>query len=216
MADTLYATVLELKQQSDSTVSKYDTVIQMFLNAAAETIDGYCNRRTSFVAANAVRQYAGSGKPSLYIDDCTLVTLVEIKYSPSDTAWTPLASGAWVPFSGDARSPNFNRTPYSALMLTGSGQQSIFPTGQYALAPPGNGLPTARVTAKFGYADEVPPQVKAATIAQAHRWLKRGQSGWSDAMAQGETGMLLFKKVLDPDIQMMLVNSRLVRPALGR
>src|SRR5262245_8518500 len=123
MADTLYATVTELKAQSDSTVSKYDTVIQMFLNAAAEPIDGYCNRGTSFVAANAVRQYSGSGKPALYIDDCTAVTLVEIKYSPTDSAWTALASGAWIPFSGDERAPDFNRTPYSALMLTAASPQ---------------------------------------------------------------------------------------------
>lgn len=224
MANTPYATVDELKAQSETVATKYDAVMQLFLNAAAEVIDGFCNRGGSFVATNpaTVRQYSGSGIGIQRIDDCTAVTLVEIKYSPSDAAWTALTSADWVLFSGDERRPNFNRTPFSHLMLTATGL-GAFPSGQYTswpwFTPDGTadrarGLPTVRVTAKFGYADAVPSQVKAATIAQAHRWLKRGQASWSDALANGDTGMLLFKKVLDPDIQHMLVNARLVRPAL--
>ncbi len=224
MADTPYATVLEFRQQSDSIATKYDEVIQMFLNAAAEVIDKFCNWRVPFVATDpaTVRLYSGTGKAVQPVDLCTVVTLVAVKYSPQDATWTSLAASEWIPFRGDPRQPNFNDKPYTQLMLT-SGGLGAFPSGQYASMPGfrpdpdsdrGRGLPTVQVTAKFGYADEVPPQVKAATIAQAHRWLKRGQASWADTLAQGDTGMLMFKKALDPDVQMMLVNSRLVRPSI--
>ncbi len=223
MADTLYATIEEFKAVSDSISAKFDTTIQMVLNAAAEVIDGYCNRRVPFVTGSAApRLYGGSGKAVQYIDDCTLVTLIEIKENPADALWTALGAGDWLPFTGDARFPNFNQTPYSGVMLM-SGGRAVFPSGKFSTMrgfsddperDTGRSLPTVRITAKWGYADEVPPQVKTATIAQAHRWLKRGQASWSDTLANSDMGQLQFRKVLDPDIQMMLTNARLVRPAL--
>lgn len=209
MADTVYATVAELRAQFDSTSIKFDATIQLALNAAAEAIDGLCNQGVPFVtAAASVKQYAGRGRTTLYIHRCTQVTLVEYRYSPGDP-YVAMFATDWIPFSGAKDDPNFDTLPYSGLMLTGRGQ-SVFP--QYRIND--NELPTVRITAKWGLADTVPARVKEATIAQATRWLKRGQGAWNDAIASEGMGMLLFKKDLDPDIRMMLINSRLVRPAL--
>lgn len=206
MGNTPYATVEEFRLMSDSIGTEWDIAIQMCLDAAGETIDGFCNQGVPFFSEAAeARSYAGSGQDVQWIDKCTAVTLVEVKASPSDSTWTSLNAADWVLFSGDAKKPNFNKKPFTGLLLTGAGQGAF----------PSSVLPTVRVTARWGLADDVPAGVKQATIAQAYRWFKRGQGSWGDTIANVEMGLVSFRKALDPDIQMMLINARLVKPALG-
>lgn len=204
MAATPYATVEEFRLQSDSIDVQWDFAIQMCLDAAGEAIDRWCNQGVSFVtgATATTRLYAGSARNTLRIDKCTVVTLVEVK---EVATWTALAAGDWVAFSGDAKRPNFNSTPFSGLLLTGDGRT----------AWPDSALPIVRVTARWGIANEVPANVKEATIAQAYRWFKRAQGAWGDALSSSELGQVLFRRAIDPDIQMMLKEARLIKPALG-
>ena len=74
-----------------------------------------------------------------------------------------------------------------------------------------HGLPTVRVTAPWGYAIATPPEIREATVMQAARWYKRMQSSMSDTLADGELGMLLYRKALDPSIQRILVDGRYVK-----
>ncbi|MCU0515230.1 MAG: hypothetical protein MUE40_21970 [Anaerolineae bacterium] len=176
-------------------------VITLMLDAAAEVIDGYCNRPDGFLAAAlaTAKLFGGNGRDYLYCGDCVQVSQVEIK--PGST-WEVVPAGAWSVFSGDAREPRFDVLPYGGVLLEGY----VFPQVQR--------LPNVRITARWGYSATVPPMVKQAAIAQASRWYKRGQVGWSDTTSNEATGQLQYRRVLDPDIQMMLVNGRLMRPAM--
>jgi hypothetical protein len=76
----------------------------------------------------------------------------------------------------------------------------------------GIAVPTVRITARWGYADTVPPEIRQATITQASRWYKRGEGTWADALANAEFGTVLFRQQLDPDLAMMLRRMRRLHP----
>jgi hypothetical protein len=48
-----------------------------------------------------------------------------------------------------------------------------------------------------------------ATIVQASRWFKRGQSFWADTIASDSMGTASFRRSVDPDVKMMLDEARL-------
>lgn len=223
---TTYATAAELRSYVKKIATSDDTILGPILDAASNTIDRFCNRPDGFVAAAATaRLFSGEGAYIQRIDECISVTLVEVKDSPTDTTYRTWTVNDWILFAGHPNYPNLNAPPFNQLMVSGIGTFQLFTSGRI-VAPRGfrwdepiaveRNLPTVRVTAAWGYASAVPPGVKMATIAQAARWYKRGEGTWADALANPEMGTLLFKRALDPDIQMMLQEARLVRPATGR
>lgn len=209
-----YCTVEELKAQIQKNANDSDTVLERIILSASRAIDGHCNRPEGFIAlaAAAPRLYSGSDLEIQRIDECTEITLVEVKVSASDSTFGLWAADDWIAFSGSADSPNFNDTPYNGLMVSGNGRFTYFTSGKLARRP---GLPTVRVTARWGYADDVPPTVNQAAITLAARWYKRGGSSWADTLAGGDVGMLMFRKSIDPDVQMMLEHARLIQVAIG-
>ena len=225
---TSYASITELKLQIDKTGSTGTgdpANLQLLLDAATESINGLCNRPDGFIAlTNATaRIYNGEGGPYQWIDECITVSLVEVKDSPTDSTYATWAASDWIAFSGDPDAPDFNRTPYTAIMVTPNGTFSHFTSGRFTTrrgfmpdTTVTRGTPTVRVTAKWGYATTVPSRIKEACIIQAARWFKRGESSWADAMAPANFGTLMFTKVLDPDIENILRLGRFVRPAVGR
>lgn len=229
---TVYATKAEFKSQPDISGTKDDALIDLMLEAASAAIDGFCNRSQDGFVASAVasaREYVGEGLSHLWIDESIQITLVEYRLTGSGDYQT-LSTG-YRGFRGSPQRPNFSRTPYMGILLTSSAPIRVWPSG--------NSIPdswgqltsaslqvvseaarqidaTVRVTGRWGYAETVPPSVKSATIAQAARWMKRGQSFWADATARGEFGALMYRRDVDPDIKMMLTNARLVRPVYGK
>ncbi len=202
-----YATVTELKNRLniDTTDATRDSVLNGLLNAASAAIDGYTNRPDGFIAdaVASARYYAGSGHATQYIDECVQITLVAVKDEASATTYTSWttpttdfsADGDWLPFAGVAEDPQYNRTPYTGIMIDPNGSYATFTSGQYTSRPgfrPSGGytrnLPTVQVTARWGYADDVPDNVREACIVQASRWYKRGQGAWEDTLASGEFG----------------------------
>lgn len=231
-----YATTDELRTQiskSGNSGVASDDALQILLDAASDAIDGLCNRPDGFTADTtaSARYFAGTGKPYLVIDECVEITAVAVKDSATDdtyTAWgtptTVLAGdGDWIPFRGDYRRPNFNRLPYTAIMIDPNGDYDVFTNGRMTTRggfPPlqdtPRGAPTVKVTAKWGYAVTAPARVKEACIAQAARWFKRGEGGWADTLASAEFGQPQFKpSALDPDIRLMLEAARLIKPQVG-
>lgn len=227
MASTeLYATKEEIKSAIGKTTNSADFIIEdVIIPAASRAIDNYCNRKKDgFVSASVAtaRLYTGQGKPYLFTDEFTSVTLVEVKDSATDTAYTSWTSTDWIAFSGEADYPEFNDLPYTGIMVDPTGTYDIFPSGYFSTRrgfkpeiEVKRGIPTVRVTAKWGYAVTVPSEIKQACVIQSARWFKRGESAWSDSLASGELGQLMFLKKLDPDIEMILVNGRYVIPAIG-
>jgi hypothetical protein len=220
-----YATAAELRTQMNKTSVADDTILTAIIAAAENTINLFTNRIDGFVALTTAiaRIYAGTGRAYMSIDECVAITLVEVKESVSDTTYVSWAAGDWIPFRGDYKDPNFNMLPYTMLMTNPTGDQAYFTGGKFGGLrgfPPetdrSRGAPTVRVTAKWGYSVAVPADIKEACIMQSARWYKRLEGAMSDALASSELGTLLYRQVLDPDVKMILVNGRYVKPAVGR
>lgn len=218
-----YATLAELKILANVTVTKFDVGLQSLLDAAAAAIDRFCRRPGGFVGdgSASTRYYSGDGSDVLRIDECVAVSAVAIKESVSDdeddyTTWTVGTVGTTTeadvfPASGDSRTPEFNRLPYTMLVIGPNGDYSAFTSGRVGKM----GFPTAKITAKWGYAEEAPDDITTATIMQATRWFKRLQGGMSDTLLTGELGQLMFTRRLDPDVTQILVQGGYRRMAVG-
>ena len=235
MATSIYAKTAELKDRINKTSDEQDAVLDALLLAASRVIDGYCNRPDGFLAITTAtaRFFPGSGKPYQRIDECAAISAVAVKDSSTDdetsyTAWTlgvvGTTTGADVfPCSGDPKYPDYTSLPYTLLVIGANGDFDHFPTGKFTTRGgfrPSSGIarsiPTVKVTARWGFALTVPANVKEATILQSARWWKRGESSWADALASSDLGQLQFRQSLDPDLKAMLIEARLVRPAVGR
>lgn len=222
-----YATVTELKNRINKTGTDDDTTLAALLEAASTAINNYCNRPDGFIAdaAATARIYSGSGQPTQAIDECTSITLVAVKDSPTDTTYTSWATTDWDAFGGDPHNPDFQPTakgkPYTGLMYANS-DYSVFTSGRFislkGFADPERtrrSVPTVQITAKWGYATTAPGPVREACIMQAARWYKRAQAAYSDTLAMPDTGTLMFRKILDPDIQHILEQGRYVKPVIA-
>jgi hypothetical protein len=226
-----YATPAEVRAQSDAlNTTMPDAELNILLDAISEAIDGYCNRPDGFVADSAAtaREYEGSGRGWQRIDENVEISEVAVKDSVTDTTYTVWEASDWIAFSGDPLHPNFNKTPYTQIMIAPAGSYSHFTSGRYntltGFRPVYDAyherrqryaVPTVRVKAKWGYAVTVPSRVKQATIIEATRLFKRGEAAWADAIGNDVTGETRYIKGLDPVTQMILDKSRLVKPAIG-
>lgn len=222
---TDYASLAEFKAEIplSSVDATRDAVITRMLTAASRAIDAFCGRPDGFVSGlAAARYFAGSGNALMPIDECTSITEVAVKDSAIETTYTAWAATDWIPFTGDPERPNFNKTPYTWLMVDPSGSYVSFTSGNFlsrgGFSPLSDGMratKTVKVTATWGYAATVPDQIKEACLIQTARWWKRAQSSWGDSMASPELGVLIYRQKLDPDVANILVGGRFVKMALG-
>ena len=203
---TDYATLANVKTQVEipATTVKYDTSLAFLITRASRAIDRYCGREDNWfvaLATDAIRTYNGSGKMYQWIHECVSISLVEVKDSPTDTAYTAWVATDWKAFCGAPDNPNFNITPYTGLMIDAvDGTYDSFTSGRVSDIA----LPTVRVTAKWGYATTVPAQIEEATMIQTARWFKRAESSWADSIQRENLGRLGFVLTLDPDVKMLL------------
>lgn len=227
-SSVVYATADELRDQSDMKLPDRDEVISLMLSGASRMIDRVCNRPDGFEAPEegTEREFPGYGSHVLRIDENVGVDLVEGKQAPDIAEWTAWAAADWALATGDPKRPIFGVTPYTLLLVAPTGAGTYFYSGRSYGAggwPSWGGemgsaayaMPTVRVTGRWGYAAVVPDDIKMATIITASRWMKRGQSGWADSIGDGDTGMLMFRKTLDPDVLAILKAGRYIRPAVG-
>ncbi|MFA5377698.1 MAG: hypothetical protein WC455_18250 [Dehalococcoidia bacterium] len=220
---TDYITLANLKSRIQKTDVTDDTILTAIITSASLAVDRFCNRPDGFVAlTNATaRTFAGSGSAVQRIDECTAITLVEVKDSATDTTYVSWTAGDWLAFRGDPESPDFNRTPYTHLMVDPTGDYAVFSSGAYS-GKSGfrrddlgrRRVPTVRVTAKWGYATTVPGPIQEAAAALATRWYKRFQSAFADTLGNAELGTLLYRQTIDPDIKMMLTEGRYIKPSV--
>lgn len=220
-----YATAAELRSRIDKTSTADDAVLTALIAAAENNINRATNRPDGFEAdtSASARRYAGSGKPYQFIDECVEITLVEVKDSATDSTYDSWISADWIACSGDPEYPNFNDLPYDMVMVDPTGDESIFSTGKYTtrggfrpLTDVHRGVPTVRITAKWGFSVAVPDDIREACLMQSARWYKRFEGAMSDALASGELGMLLYRQTLDPDIRRILIDGRFMKPNTGR
>lgn len=229
-----YASVAQLRTEMNLSSTSDDATLQRLLDAATRTINRFCNRPRGFDAdaTATARYYSGSGGPYQNIDECVEVEAVAVKDSPSDdedsyTSWTVGTVGTTTdadmfPASGDPEQPDYTDTPYDLLIVGANGAYGAFTSGSFTsrrgFRPSTTirrGVPTVEVTARWGFSDDTPDDILEACIMQAARWYKRLQSAMADATASADFGQLLFRKVLDPDIELILLAGRYVRPPVG-
>ena len=230
-----YETVENLMLQINMTKTGKEGVLAIILDAASRGIDRFTNRPDGFRAAsNATpRLYRGSGRNWQNIDECVAVELVEVKESVDNTAYTAWAAGDWIAISGDPQDPDFNSTPFDAVMVDPTGDQAWF-TGtisqrdtyfRAADIPHSSRdiqqatraqAPTVRVTARWGYATQTPDSIRQACAMQAAKWFKRLEGNMASALANTELGTLELFKTLDPDVEFLLSLGRFIKPATGR
>lgn len=223
---TNYCTPADLRTQIENdatTGSSSDAALRILIGACSTAIDRFFNRADGFVAGAqaTARLYAGDATPILYIADCVSISSVAVKESPTDSTYTAWTTSDWIGFSGHPDYPDFNRLPYSAIMVDPGGSYDVFTSGKVTglrgfrpSSSVGRAVPTVQVTARWGYALETPQDIKALTIALAARMFKQGQSSWVDTLASAELGQMIYNDS-NPEIKMILQNSRYMRPALG-
>lgn len=228
-----YASVEEYRAHTGLSKHTDDVELALLLDSAARSINRYCNRPDGFIAPPnpTTRYYSSLGGAWQLIDECVEIETVSVKDSPSDAsyvAWTTPTSnfagdGDWVPFGGHPERPQFNRLPFTGIMIDPNGDYSSFTSGKYTgrrgfrpSVVATRGIPTVSVSARWGYSTTIPVDIKLADLMQAARWYKRLHGGMADAMASPEIGgRMRFVRRLDPDIALLLRDGRYKKPALG-
>jgi len=229
-----YTNLSEIKARMQKTDTDADTFLPMIIDAASRAIDNFCNRDAGGFEASdhaTARYLSGNGRAVLLIDECVEITEVAVKDAATDTAYTAWTTpttnmagdGDWLAFSGDPENPDFNNLPYDSLMVDLNGDYNVFISGRYrglrGFRPERDAsriVPTVRITAKWGYAINVPDAIKEACIMQVIRWYKREQGAMASALASAELGTLDLFKTLDPDFEFILALGRYIKPATGR
>lgn len=218
---TKYATAVEVFSAIGQTDQATDLAqMNRIIDAVSRLIDGYMNRADyGFVALETAEAnlYAGDGKNYLWIADCIEITTVKMKKSLSSTTYDYTFSvGEIIPFRGDSRRPQYNKLPYTGILIGYNTTYPRFTGGNPAnisrkwqrLHPDGNdsdvNLPTVEVTAKWGYAVTVPPVIKEACIIEAMRIYKQEEAGMADAGFNANLGETRFVKSLHPTVKDML------------
>jgi hypothetical protein len=199
-----YATAAEVKAASPDIFSgtTHDTLLGTLVERASRLIDdvlGLEEEALSPSVTAAARYFDGNGDRYLHLPPFLSVTEVACKVQDTDTTYddTWTADTDYVLAQGEPERPRWNEGWYDLLM--------VFPNSTKYFTP---GAHTVKVTAVWGRTSSVPAEIKQAVIIQVTRWFKRGQSAFQDAVGMPELGTLLYTKKLDPDVQMILENSR--------
>lgn len=220
-----YATAATLRTQINKTSTADDATLTTLISAAERNINRFCNRPDGFEADSSAsaRRYAGSGKPYQFVDECVEITLVEVKDSATDTSYDSWTSADWIAARGDPEYPNYNETPYDLIIVDPTGDESIFTSGKYTvrggfrpITDVSRGVPTVRITAKWGFSVSVPADISEACIMQAAIWYKELEGAMGPSLVNTELGQIVFQKPIHPSIKRILVDGRYVKPTTGR
>ena len=203
MSAPKYVSVATFKTHIGYEGTDKDALIALYLTAAENRIEEVCGRsQDGFVASETAtpRVFVGNGQPWLYIDQCVEVELVEVKESISATNYIAWEPDDWEVANGGPERPNYGRTPYELLIAMGTKR---FTSGRYGRQ---QRVPTVRVTARWGYAAEVPAALEMLVLGQAARYFQRVRGTFEDAIVGPEGGAILFRR-MDADLQALLVNT---------
>ena len=220
-----YASAAQLRAQMNKVSTVEDAILTTLLSAAERNINRAVNRPDGFEAdvAASTRIWAGSGVPYQFIDENVEVTLVEVKDSPTDASFTAWAATDWIGAKGGPRSPNYNELPIDLLIIDPTGDETIFFSGTHTArggfrpsSSISRGVPTVRVTAKWGYSVAVPDDIHEACIMQAMIWFKELQGAMGPSLVNADLGVVAFNKPIHPSIKRILIDGRYMKPVVGR
>lgn len=189
-----YASLGDLKSAIRITDTDSDGLLQVALDAATEAIDEHCNRSFTASAMATARVFEPvNGKvvtDDFYTTDGLIVSVggtiipAAVPYVSAGYTLTPEnAAASGEPYTGFF----YSSFPLSAWPLLFAVQRA-----------------TVSVTAKWGYAAEVPAAVNMACLLQASRWFARRNSPYGIAGSPEMGSELRLLAKLDADVAVML------------
>lgn len=187
-----YASLAELKQALRIVDTVDDVLLQRALDSASELIDRHCQRSFSADEAATTRTFDPVGNV-VPIDDVYTITdlVVASELGTVIPAAVAGVSGGyelrprWAPSVGEP----WTSLAYSGLW--GAAWGSWWSTG-------------INVTARWGYAAEVPASIVQATLLQAGRLFSRRQSPYGVAGSPELGSELRLLAKVDPDVAVLL------------
>ena len=189
-----YASLGDLKSAIRITDTDSDGLLQVALDAATTAIDEHCNR-TFVVPAMATARVFEPVNGKVVTDDFYTTDGLIIS-----------VGGTVIPAAVPFVSAGYTLTPENATALgepyTGFSYTS-FPLSAFPLLWAVQRA-TVTVTAKWGYAAEVPAAVELACLLQASRWFARRNSPYGIAGSPEMGSELRLLAKLDADVAVML------------
>lgn len=202
---TEYATPNEIKAvmpDSIGSVTTYDMLLGTLSERASRLVDAVLGLEDNALSPSVTptaRYFDGNGERYLHVPPFLSVTEVACKVQETDTTYSDVwtADTDYLLAQGEPEMPRWNEGWYDLLV--------VFPNSAKYFTP---GMHTVKITARWGRAETVPAEVVQAVIVQVARWWKRGQSAFQDTAGMPELGMLTYTQKLDPDVQMILENTK--------
>lgn len=196
MVNSIYATPEQVRRQlgmeSDSGTAS-DPALLALIQTISQELDNHYNNTVGFIALETAAAFPF---PNLTLGRVETPFFIEVeKVMTGDVGdfTDEIPVDDVTPFSGSWRRPNYFRTPYTGLIL------------------PVNNANAIEVTARWGYADKVPPLINQITIALVIRAFKQGESGWSDVLASFDMGQMVYARE-NSDLRLMMKSgSRMFR-----
>ena len=191
-----YATVADLKTALRITDTTDDLELSLAIQVASEMIDRSTGTRFWTPTTAETRRYTALTPRLVVIDDlpstvsgAAPAVTVAIDNDADETIETTLSASDYTLLPRNAA---VNGEPYTSIAVTVNGSYT-FPMIEGGVS----------VTAKFGYSDAVPPEVKRACMIQAIRIFKRRDSPFG-VSGTNNFGQLQVIPTIDPDVKLML------------
>lgn len=210
---TDYCTAAQIKALMPDTAwgTSYDSLLTVLITGASRAIDELYKRKPgAFAVTSTAARYFSPARMH-----GNLLRIDELAAAPTSvsialTGDVDNASGSGGTYTALATSDYFlepdnaadDGLPYTGLVLdTQNGTYASwysYPRG-------------VKVIGKWGFATTSPAIIAQQTKIQTVRWFKRAQQGYKDVGAIAELGQMQYVQQLDPDIAVLLMNSRLGR-----
>lgn len=184
----------------DNTFSgtKYDSLLDSLAERTSRLLDRAAKRPPGFfyVSVDSTRYYNGSGGREQWIDPIAATpTSVEVAETGDLSNYTAWASSDYILWPYNALEDN---RPYMRLDLDHLGGTKYL---WYSFPK------SIKITAKFGWAETLPPEVEEMMIIQAVRWFQRHRQAFRDTVAIPELQQITYVKALDPEVVELFMNS---------
>ena len=180
--------------------TSYDTLLADLATHASREFDRLTHRDPGAYCVNvdSIRLYDGSGRREQWIDELAAApTLVEVDMSGVGQyqTWPTTDYFCW-PYNAPSKGMPYNRLD---IPLFRSKQIEWWPWPQ-----------GVRITGKWGFAVVTPDDVAFAAVRMGLRFFKRCQQAYQDTGAIPELGQLRYTKAIDPEVDQVIKNMRVV------
>ena len=179
----------------------YNSVLASCVTRASRAIDAYLKRAPGAfaVTTDSTRYFDGTGGAVLWPGEFISVTSLSVAETGDFTAYTlwPATDYVLWPYNAAAEGMPYERIDIDTLY----GTKTMFSRYRKAV----------KIIGKFGFSVTVPDEVQAATIIEAARLFKRGQSGYQDYGGNPALGQVRVTAELDPQAAQILAAARFGR-----